>query len=800
MNCSKHLAHNSADEVSLTPFGYGSHIDSGWHLLLAFGVVALYMTVCGACLNNLESLTYGTSYHLMLQRIYREIMMVGLAAFAYTILNATDVDMPISLYRAFGFADICSFIMAFFFCVQGIFIMIGSVRQSRIWDAVADMTTEELQLSFSSMLNSSNIFTLSPYYPFSAIRDKVEFRIFNAIFSSTYSISTKNSEFDFGMFLRKSHEENILSIIEIGPEKWLLILIITIVPMLRIDFYDFHCNTIDCRVAEEIYLCVMIGFVNFLLSMFLFWCGRHSELLLLRKTGVYNMHEYVIFLGMEVRTRVVSSRNKVASTMVKDAITEYLVENESIAASKRASARSNMRRQSAVAKARVMKVIGVESWSGRVKIHADSMNSTDCVAGSNSLRCQVPDGPQSAHAVSLSSLEEGKLAPILGAIKAIDKAPQPTPQEGTPARSYCEVESFHDDEAKTAKGGLSQSLRDAHPNAKKLIVRRTSTAGENFVVETTDMEVVPLESSRHDTLQGHTASESAPPAKSNEADMKKHRAATLRGAVRKSILLVNFTSSAKMTYKEKLKNIYEKENFSDIFLLGSSRLYYGLMSVVITANSLYLAWWITNFIMLIFRLKSAADIGFLLVISALPPLATFPFLYLAIKSSTILKALCRLNLDIVAAVVEKTESNSALKKNFRSLYLSLATNRVDARPELRELFHKHSTDGISMGWDEFQEMVIASQIHFSQAKLRYLYDCMRPAPTREVTSSVRPVVLPRVPPTVGAAIFTITDMFFCYVLFLLSCISHWRNSSSRGMMTSSLCDERAWPRLHLIPT
>ena len=121
MNMNSTDVYNDDSESNI----FGS-TNNGYYLFGAFAMVAAYLTLCSEALNSLEIFTLGTSYHLMLQRMYREIMMVGFASFVFTILDQTEVKLSTAFYRAFGFADICCFVITSFFCVQGIFIMVGS--------------------------------------------------------------------------------------------------------------------------------------------------------------------------------------------------------------------------------------------------------------------------------------------------------------------------------------------------------------------------------------------------------------------------------------------------------------------------------------------------------------------------------------------------------------------------------------------------------------------------------------------------------------------------------------------------
>ena len=113
---------SESDDDYTQIFGVGSDLESE-KLVLGFVTVATYLLLFGGLLNQLESVTVGTAYHLLLQRIYREIMMVGFCSFTFTILNQTGTNLPFGLSEAFGFSDINCFVMSSFFCLQGVLII-----------------------------------------------------------------------------------------------------------------------------------------------------------------------------------------------------------------------------------------------------------------------------------------------------------------------------------------------------------------------------------------------------------------------------------------------------------------------------------------------------------------------------------------------------------------------------------------------------------------------------------------------------------------------------------------------------
>jgi len=778
-------------------FGYGSLIDNGWHLLCAFSIVAFYMTFCGECLNCLERSTYGTAYHLMLQRIYREIMMVGLAAFGYTILNSTKADLAGGMYLAFGYADVCSFIMAVFFCLQGLFIMLGSLHQSRVWSLAAEISSHDLQKQIAAVEKQQPMLWRCILLPFCDVREQAEFRIIQSIFSSTYNISTRSQEFDFGMFLRMSHEANILSIIEIRPEKWVIIILVTLLPALKIELYESMCTSTRCEVQEEIFILIILGFVNTVLSLILLVCGRISELRLLSKAGPQSVADYSVFLKVEEKTRHLMAKKSVHSSAVKAAITEYITEAENMKESKRLKRRINTRRSTESAKLMTKSLLSRPRVSplstlGSVKespqkreMLTQSSGVTDRVAMEMSPKC----GDMTVQTIDNVEDHVLEISPESEATETIQQVPSPIKDVYTPApyprirRSsigqgfVIRVPSAEDvsEGALGESGGLIEENKVSERSHQPFVSQAVQTLSES-----TTNEMVPIRMSGGAVATRFSGSgagwnplrqsagnrapkpilSSHPVDKKNSESSSQRRASGLLSLIgggqgkepgprvrkmskKMSKARQSFMSrmsgltrmrEGKSDFKELLKKNSGKIIFDDVFLFGMPQLYFGLMSVVITCNSLYLAWWVTNFLMFILKLKSSSDAVMLIILSALPPLLTFPFLYLAIKASSVLKALSQLDLDIVSAVVEKTESNAATKRFFRELCMNLVKDSPHPKVALNNLFEEYSVDGITLHWDEFQSLVINSNIHLTQQKLRYLYGVLCKSKSKYITA------------------------------------------------------------------
>eukprot|EP00602_Paraphysomonas_sp_CaronLab_P004195 CAMPEP_0185026600 /NCGR_PEP_ID=MMETSP1103-20130426/10950_1 /TAXON_ID=36769 /ORGANISM="Paraphysomonas bandaiensis, Strain Caron Lab Isolate" /LENGTH=801 /DNA_ID=CAMNT_0027560235 /DNA_START=330 /DNA_END=2735 /DNA_ORIENTATION=+ len=732
-------------------------------------------------------------------------MTVGLAAFGYTILNSTHTNLSGGYYLAFGYADVCSFIMAVFFCVQGLFIMLGSVRQSRVWYFAAEMSSRDLQKQIAIMEKWKPIFWKCVYLPFCDVREQAEFRIIQSIFSSTYNISTRSQEFDFGMFLRMSHEANILSIIEIRPEKWVIIILVTLLPALKIELYESTCTSTRCEVQEEIFILITLGFVNTVLSLILLVCGRISELRLLRKAGVQSVADYGVFLKVEEKTRHLIAKKSVHSSAVKAAITEYITEAENMKENKRLARRITARRSSMAARMKTMALLNTRKISPMSPNPPTQGNTFNFGSRSTKSSSEFTDRVVSEMSPkSVDVVEENSVRPYPSPRLSIYSNPVDTITTG---------DSTSNSSAPTALHKQRTPPKDGY------IQHTTSTVGDGFVIaplfsesseeEDDFFDECPLDRDlatdgrdlENQTQPRTSITQSSIPHSPDAADGD--NSLNKRPQERRRSSLLNITADmfsrlnaaaissgsdaskpqsrrnsvvkppnflraisgkghgdtsrprrmsrnrqsfmsrmsgltrmreGKSDFKELLKKNSGKLIFNDIFLFGMPQLYFGLMSLVITCNSLYLAWWTTNFLMFILKLKDISDTSMLIALSALPPLLTFPFLYLAVKASSILKALSRLDLDIVSAVVEKTESNAATKRFFRELCMNLVKDSVNPKMALNDLFEEYSVDGITLHWDEFQSLVINSKIHLTQQKLRYLYDSMLPSKSKCITA------------------------------------------------------------------
>ena len=168
---------------------------------------------------------------------------------------------------------------------------------------------------------------------------------------------------------------------------------------------------------------------------------------------------------------------------------------------------------------------------------------------------------------------------------------------------------------------------------------------------------------------------------------------------------------------------FNKQNFKEIFLFKSPCLFYNLIIFVSTCNSLYLAWWATNFLFLILRLDGTlSQLSFFLV-SLVPPLVTLPTIFLAIRSSTIVKAISLLDLSVVAHVIEQSQINTTMLAEFRKTLLKVMKKQGIGLPGMirtcDQFAEKHGNNSLKKS--EFREMLLHHKIIYTPEKINFLF-------------------------------------------------------------------------------
>jgi len=799
----------SGDDDYTQIFGVGTEL-GGPPLLLGFTAVALYLLTFSSLLDKLEGLTLGTSYHLVLQRIYREIMMVGFGSFAFTILNQTNTSLPFGLNTAFGFADICCFAMSSFFCLQGVFIMLLSVKQAQNWNVASQIPAEELLHNMSVWELSHPLAWRSRFLPFCPTREQVEFRVLKSIFATAYNIKASHNEFDFAIFLRMSHENNIVKLIDITFKNWFYILFLIVAYATTDVFHDTSCSTDTCVIHEDLYVFTVIGCIICLLSIIAWLWGRSLELRLISSAGVERSDDYAIFLMTEFRTEEKLSGVATSATSAKDIIANYLKEKEINEVETKET--QYLRRQSMF-----KSVNGDFSTSFRGEVGTslrksqrklNEINEKLRLANANraAANARGPGGslsPTSSNSSSCndssrllskgrSERESGRAGagePLQDDERCDLLSTKPTPWErgGTHKSSVkvspvcyedeggeekTEVQAFtYPDETDHSKNitpitagrvvthvcstDLSTRSNEMSTRSNEASVRSIASDDELVTFRVEPRRKVVVEAAHVESRSGGSSlivkrknntqkrvmrlRSSGEQARNlikstfksvlkTKRQLSRQASEGWRASV-ESMLAHSSSKDSQLSAKERearfeniVKSNFGKQNFKELFLFKRPSLFYGLISFVITCNSLYLAFWATNHIFLIFQLDGYMHRLWYILVTLAPPIITFPTIFLAIRSSTIMKAITLLDLTVVAKVIEQSQINTTMLADFRKTIVNFMKKDgpgIDGMIKCCNRFARGNTSALKKS--DFREMLLHNKVIYTPEKIDFLF-------------------------------------------------------------------------------
>jgi len=184
--------------------------------------------------------------------------------------------------------------------------------------------------------------------------------------------------------------------------------------------------------------------------------------------------------------------------------------------------------------------------------------------------------------------------------------------------------------------------------------------------------------------------------------------------------------SERKKVKSKMKTNFRRQKFLDIFLFQNPELYYLMLQCLIASNAFYLALWTTNFAIVANRGHNYRLTAAEIILSILPALFSLPFIAQAIKSSSILKAVTKLNLDVVATVVEKTENRIKVIEDLRhKLAHHLRDGQDVSKAGINGLYEKYNfQDPAGLTKSEFIEMLEGCRIHYTNQKCRTIFSAL----------------------------------------------------------------------------
>jgi len=220
------------------PFKFGilSKVDGDVASIAFVGTILFLVTFENLTRLAEAALKGSTIYNQMLQKIYKELMIMGFVSFAVAMYQATKHPSSTdSWFMAIDFVGYVLFFVAIFIVAHSLYIMAVSMMTSNTYSRLHSMSladTLEICGRAQETWIGWYLFTLR-YLPLSPKRHIVEFKIIYALFRNTYWLP---GDFDYGAYLSGCLARYSLKLINVENSSWVVMIILCGVNYIRMNF------------------------------------------------------------------------------------------------------------------------------------------------------------------------------------------------------------------------------------------------------------------------------------------------------------------------------------------------------------------------------------------------------------------------------------------------------------------------------------------------------------------------------------------------------------------------------------
>jgi hypothetical protein len=158
------------------------------------------------------------------------------------------------------------------------------------------------------------------------------------------------------------------------------------------------------------------------------------------------------------------------------------------------------------------------------------------------------------------------------------------------------------------------------------------------------------------------------------------------------------------------------DEITNVFFFGRPGIYFECVQMMFVVVAMYLAVWLTVMV------AAAPSVGWLLV-SLIPSLVVCAFFFYIVKTAALLKAVTKVDHDVLLEVIEETEASKQLSVELRNKVVKVLLEKGDnAFQELELMYNEIDTNGNnSLSRSEFGEFMELMGISFSRRKWERIY-------------------------------------------------------------------------------
>eukprot|EP01033_Poteriospumella_lacustris_P003365 gene3365-2488_t len=209
---------------------------------IVFVAVMIFLTIFEALLHSVEVECSKRGYKGLIKKLYREFMIMGFISFA--ILLGTESSSGFSTtnqwYQSFHLAHIVILFIGITFLCQAILLVSLISLRNKTLLSYGDSNPEKLALEYINIHHEGGIqrwffdhglITI----PFPQLRERIEYKMLQEFFIHFYNLPR---EFKFANYMSQSLKDYIISLVEVRPITWIVLVALIAVNYFRIMAID----------------------------------------------------------------------------------------------------------------------------------------------------------------------------------------------------------------------------------------------------------------------------------------------------------------------------------------------------------------------------------------------------------------------------------------------------------------------------------------------------------------------------------------------------------------------------------
>jgi hypothetical protein len=247
-------------------------------------------------------------YNRMIQKIYKELMQMGLISFTVICFEAQSGEKEGKIKEwttSINFVHVLLFCLALFFVLHSLYLIAISFSISRHYLKFHGYNTLLLLQSKNQMNWMQTILFDAVFLPEligSQLRKQMEYKLLHILFKDTFRGMPAN--FNFPIYLDKCFKRHVLNAVDISIMSWMVIAILSAINYIRVRFHgSFNCrshaeisfveaensSTMACE-DHNIALFILMLFLIIIYFIIVLFTARLYELRLVCLCYVYSRH------------------------------------------------------------------------------------------------------------------------------------------------------------------------------------------------------------------------------------------------------------------------------------------------------------------------------------------------------------------------------------------------------------------------------------------------------------------------------------------------------------------------------